>query len=261
MDDDGLVTPLGDAVVSWSGGKDACLAMLRAREQGWRIVGLMTGFDPPADSSPGAAPDATLNAIPDATPDTLPDGPEPGPSKSHALPLSLIQAQADALGLPLSVLCCGWADYEAALKAQMVAAADQGARAWVFGDIHLQAHRDWYERICAEQGVTAVFPLWGEPTADLAREVIQRGIRALLVCTQQAIAELCGRWFDEQLLALLPAGVDPCGEYGEFHTLVVDAPGMQAPIPVNVNGLRWRVAFPGVPAIAQQPDVRQLDLT
>lgn len=190
------------AAVSWSGGKDACLAALLAGEQGWSVERYVTMCE--AD----------------------------GASKSHALPPSVIAAQVMALGGRWQPVLVPPGRYGEAFHDTLCRLRDQGFEAMVFGDIDLQAHRDWLEPACARAGLQALFPLWGRPRAALAREVIARGIRARLVCvdTGRLDGAFCGAAYDAELLARLPAGVCPAGEDGEFHTLVVDAPGFAAPL-------------------------------
>lgn len=204
------------AAISWSAGKDSCLALLRAREQGFEVATFVTMCEPD------------------------------GSSKSHALPEPLVAAQVAAFGagwLPVRVPPGG---YARAFADTLAALAASGHRCMVFGDIDLQAHRDWLEPACARAGLDAVFPLWGEPRAALAREIVARGIAARLVCVDagRLDASFCGADYDASLLARLPAGVCPCGEDGEFHTLVVDAPGMRAPLAVRSLGRRTRPSAP-----------------
>ena len=190
--------------ISWSAGKDSCLALLRAEEAGHRVETLVTMCE--AD----------------------------GLSKSHALPPALIQAQVAALGRRWVPVCvpAGSGQYAACFAAQLAALRDEGHTQMVFGDIDLRAHRDWLEPACARAGLQALFPLWGESRAALAEEIIARGIRARLVCvdTRWLDASFVGAEYDHTLLARLPAGVCPCGEEGEFHSFVWCAPGFAAPL-------------------------------
>ena len=160
-----------------------------------------------------------------------------GLSKSHALPPALVAAQVAALGGAWIAAPVGGApgDYGRVFAAQLLALRASGHSHLVFGDIDLQAHRDWLVPMCEQAGLVALFPLWGEPRAALAQEIVRRGIRARLVCVDplRLDAAFCGAEYDAALLARLPAGVCPCGEDGEFHTFVWDAPGFAAP-------LRWR---------------------
>jgi uncharacterized protein (TIGR00290 family) len=206
------------AAISWSAGKDSMLALLRAREAGIEGTTFLTMMD--AD----------------------------GASKSHALPAALIAAQVDALGgrwMPVAVEDAPGAYGRAFAEClDMLRAA--GHRQVVFGDIDLAAHRDWIEPQCQRAGLDAVFPLWGEPRAELAREVIGRGIRARIVCvdTARLDAVFCGVEFDAELLERLPAGVCPCGEEGEFHTFVWDGPGFARPLAVVSHGIERIAARP-----------------
>lgn len=210
------------AAISWSAGKDSALALLRAREAGLDVTTFMTM----------CAADGT--------------------SKSHALTPGLVAAQVAALGgvwraVAVPDLPGAYAEFfELALQALR----DGGHTHMVFGDIDLQAHRDWLEPICARVGLQAVFPLWGESRAALAGEIIRRGIRARLVCVDagRLDARFCGREYDAQLLtdlAALPGHVCPCGEDGEFHTFVHAAPGM-APLALQSLGSRREASRPPV---------------
>ena len=169
-----------------------------------------------------------------------------GLSKSHALPRELIAAQVAALGGRWQPAVAGPGDYGAVFAAQLEALRASGHTHLVFGDIDLQAHRDWLEPACARAGLAAVFPLWGEARAAIAQEVIARGIRALLVCvdTRWLDASFCGADYDAALLARLPPGVCPCGEGGEFHTFVRDAPGFAQPLGLCLTGQRTVASRP-----------------
>ena len=115
-----------------------------------------------------------------------------------------------------------------------------GLRGPVLGDV-----RSYREQSLEGTGITPLFPLWARPTAELAADMIAQGLRAVITCGDpaQAPAELVGRWYDEQLLRELPAGVDPCGERGEFHTFVVDGPGFATSLHVAVGEITERDGF------------------
>jgi len=208
------------AWLSWSSGKDAAFALAVARAGGVDVVGLLTTVD------------AATGRVP-----------------VHGVPGALVQAQADALGLPLHVVELPWpcpnAVYEQRVRAALAGARPDGVQQLVFGDLHLQDVRDHREALLAGSGVEPAFPLWGRPTAELAREVVASGLRAVVTSVDlaQAPAGLAGRWFDEALLGGLPPGVDPCGERGEFHTFVVDGPGFAAPVEVAVGPPQERGGF------------------
>jgi uncharacterized protein (TIGR00290 family) len=185
------------AFFSWSGGKDSMLALHRARAEGVRVEALLAMFDESGERS-----------------------------RSHAIAPALMQAQADALGLPLAMRRAGWADYEAVFTDQLRAFAAQGITHGVFGDIDLQPHRDWEEKVCAAAGLAAALPLWRQSRRALVDELLALGYRARVVCVDARFldASFCGREFDAAFLADLPANVDACGENGEFHTFVFDGP-------------------------------------
>ena len=209
----GPITAPARAAISWSAGKDACLAWLRAREQGLAVTTFVTMLDPG------------------------------GASKSHALPRALIAAQVDALAGRWLPVEAGVDDYATVFAATLAALRDDGHTHMVFGDIDLRAHRDWLVPQCLRAGLAPVFPLWGLARPAVAAEVIERGIRARVVCvdTRWLDASFCGVDYDGAFVARLPDGVCPCGEGGEFHTFVFDAPGFRAPLAIG-PGLRRTVA-------------------
>jgi uncharacterized protein (TIGR00290 family) len=199
--------------ISWSTGKDSWLALTRAREQGLIVDTFVTMCD--AD----------------------------GASKSHALPPELVDAQVRALGgVPFAVRVLP-GDYAARFDACLRELAAGGHTHMIFGDIDLQAHRDWLAPACERAGLVPLFPLWGESRAALARELVARGVQARVVCvdTRWLDASFCGAAYDADFLERLPAGVCPCGEDGEFHTFVTGGPGFAEPLQV-VDGSQRRVA-------------------
>jgi diphthamide synthase (EF-2-diphthine--ammonia ligase) len=134
--------------------------------------------------------------------------------------------------------------YDAALAHALgeVRERQPAVRRVAFGDIFLQDVRQYREERIAALGFDGIFPLWGEPTDALAREVVECGIRAHLVCvdTHALSAAFAGRAYDAALLAELPGSIDPCGENGEFHTFVSDGPGFRAPVPYHVGEVVMR---------------------
>jgi uncharacterized protein (TIGR00290 family) len=214
------VTRPDPIILSWSGGKDSALALARLRaDPRVRIAGLLT----------------TVAAEHDRV-------------SVHGVRRALLHAQAAALGVPVYEVTlrqgssnCSYDD----AMAQALGALRQeqpAVRRVAFGDIFLQDVREYREQRIAALGFDGIFPLWGEPTDALAREVMECGIRARLVCidTQVLSAAFAGRVYDAALLAELPDGIDPCGENGEFHTFVSDGPGFRAPVPYHVGEVVMR---------------------
>lgn len=209
------------AAISWSAGKDSCLAWLLAREQGLDVSTFLTMCEPD------------------------------GTSKSHALVPALIEAQVQAAGGSWRAARVPPGEYARVFDAELARLAAEGHAHLVFGDIDLAAHRDWLEPACARAGLNAVFPLWGMARADVAQAILARGIRARLVCvdTRWLDASFCGRDYDAALLAQLPSGVCPCGEGGEFHTFVFDAPGFSDVLPIANGAQRVVQARPPMPPV------------
>ena len=154
----------------------------------------------------------------------------------HAVRRQLLERQAEAAGLPLHVVDITWpcpnGAYEAAMAAACARAVADGVEAIAFGDLFLADVRSYRETQLAPTGLRPLFPLWGLDTTALSREMVASGLRAVLTCVdpQQLDARFVGRAFDAALLAELPAGVDPCGERGEFHTFAWDGPMFRHPV-------------------------------
>jgi Predicted ATPases of PP-loop superfamily len=169
--------------------------------------------------------------------------------EQHAVRRTLFEAQAERLGLPLHVVeipsPCPDDVYAARMTDAMTTARGAGIEQIVFGDLFLQDVRAYRERNLAGTGITPVFPLWGRPTDLLARDMLAAGVRAVLTCIDPNVlpSDFSGRAFDETLLADLPDGVDPCGERGEFHTFVWDAPGFSSPIDIEIGETVSRDGF------------------
>jgi uncharacterized protein (TIGR00290 family) len=198
------------ALLAWSSGKDSAWSLHQLRAAGEvEVVGLLT----------------TINQAADRV-------------AMHAVRSQLLRAQADAAGLPLWQVPIPWpcsnAEYEAAMSAALDRARRQGVEAVAFGDLFLEDIRRYREEKLAPTGLRPLFPLWGQPTAPLAAEMVAGGLRARLTCVDPRALDgrFAGREFDAALLAELPASVDPCGERGEFHTFAYDGPMFSRPIPV-----------------------------
>jgi uncharacterized protein (TIGR00290 family) len=167
----------------------------------------------------------------------------------HAVRRALLEAQAEAANLPLVIVriphSCTNDVYEAAMGRVLEDAKDQGVGGVAFGDLFLEDIRRYREKQMAGTGMRLLFPLWGRPTPALANEMLDAGLRARITCVDPRVLapSFAGREFDRRLLADLPAGVDPCGENGEFHTFAWDGPMFGHPIPVRGAGVVTRDGF------------------
>lgn len=175
-------------------------------------------------------------------------------SRSHALPLVLLQQQANAMDIPVMAVPASWEEYEKKFIHTLTKINEaHNVEAVVFGDIELQAHRDWEEMVCMKAGLTALLPLWKRQTKDIVLETLQHGIEAIIVSCNTFMGEhFLGRRIDHQLISELEAlGVDTCGENGEYHTLVVNCPLFSEKINLppfskvrneEYHFLRWEIA-------------------
>ena len=163
---------------------------------------------------------------------------EAGRVAMHAVRADVLQAQADAAGLPLFTIPLPWPCsneiYEQRMAAAVESAVAQGFTHVAFGDLFLEDVRRYREDRLARTGLAPIFPLWQAPTAALAEEMIAAGLQARLTCVDRRVmpATFAGRSFDAALLRDLPPEIDPCGERGEFHTCVVAGPMVGRPIDV-----------------------------
>lgn len=201
-------------ILSWSGGKDSTLALRELRRSGrYRVTGLLTTVSREHDRI-----------------------------SIHGVRRELLEAQASAVGLPLTLVHlpveAGNAEYEAEMGCALSRVAAEGTETVAFGDLFLCDVRRYRERLVARSGLRAVFPIWGRPTAALAREFIDSGYEATITCvdTDAIDGGFAGRRFDHRLLRDLPASADPCGENGEFHTFVTGGPGMDSAVAVRPGG-------------------------
>jgi uncharacterized protein (TIGR00290 family) len=148
-------------------------------------------------------------------------------SRSHGLRPEVVAAQAASLRLRQVIGRCTWGTYDEAFGAALAQVAAEGITHVIFGDILFDEHRRWAERMCTNARLTAVEPLWGSSTTDLFHEWIASGSDAVIVTTRAALLD--ESWLGRRLTAdLLPLfeqlGVDPCGERGEYHTVVTNSP-------------------------------------
>jgi uncharacterized protein (TIGR00290 family) len=167
----------------------------------------------------------------------------------HGVRRALLEAQASALGLPIHVVELPWPCsnevYEERMAAAVNVALEAGVEAMVFGDLFLEDVRGYRERALDGTGMRPLFPLWKRPTRTVAHELLELGVSAVVSCvdTAQASPALAGRRYDRVFLDDLPPGVDPCGENGEFHTVVVDGPDFSEAIRVAIGETVERDGF------------------
>ncbi len=200
-------------LLSWSSGKDSAWSLHVLRQRGeYEVVGLLTTFN--AEASRVAM---------------------------HAVRRELLERQAAAAGLALWPVGLPWPcsneQYEALMAETCSRAVNEGVVGVAFGDLFLEEVRAYREKQMSKTGLEPIFPLWGLQTRELAREMIAAGVRAKLSCidTGKLDRSFAGREFDEQMLAELPEGVDPCGERGEFHSFVYAGPMFDSSIAVSVG--------------------------
>ena len=187
---------------SWSGGKDSCLACYRAIASGLKVRYL-------------------ANTVTE-------DGKR---SRSHGLPAEVLQVQSQAVGIPLVQRRTTWDNYEAEFKSMLRTFKQEGVNGGVFGDIDFEEHRQWVERVCQEVDIVPHLPLWGESQNKILRDFIDLGFEAVIIATK---ADLFGReWLGQRIDLNFIKHLDelketkditPCGEAGEYHTLVIDGP-------------------------------------
>ena len=196
--------------VSWSSGKDSAWSLhLLRQDPNVEVVALVT----------------TLNEQFDRV-------------AMHAVRRELLEAQAESLGLPLWTVPLPWPcsneQYEARMQALIHRAAAEGVQAMAFGDLFLADIRAYREKQLLGTGIEPLFPVWGIPTADLARTMIASGLKAKITCIDPKILDVqfAGLDFDAKMLQKLPVSADFCGENGEFHTFVYDGPGFSRSLPV-----------------------------
>jgi len=183
---------------SWSGGKDSCLSCYRAMLEGHEVSHLFTMF-------------TTTGRY----------------TRSHRLSRELLLAQSQAIGIPAYHRRASWNTYEREFKRALAFFKGNGVQGGVFGDLNLNEHRRWVERICADPGFIPLLPLWGIEGKDLLGQLVEAGFEAVVIAVKDGLlsADWLGRRIDEELIdELKKEGVDICGEQGEYHTLVIDGP-------------------------------------
>ena len=167
-----------------------------------------------------------------------------GRSRSHGLSREVLSAQAAAVGVPIEFGAASWSGYEAELLRVLEGvSANGGPKVGVFGDIDMQDHRDWVERVCGLRGLQAQLPLWQRDRRELMAAVLAAGFRPMIVAVRDGVLprELLGVTIDAEVVAAIEAaGADAAGENGEYHTLVTDGPLFERPLPVECGDCSLR---------------------
>ncbi len=193
-----MTHPARPAFCSWSGGKDSCFALYRAIREGCLVRLLFTMLSEEGNGS-----------------------------RSHGLSIDILKAQSQALGIPLVSGAATWDGYEEQFTLALKRFRDSGIRTGVFGDIDIEGHREWVERVCASTGMEAYLPLWRSPRRDLLNDFLEKGFKAILVSVKDGTLDrdLLGRVLTKDLVREIEGcGVDASGEQGEFHTVVTAGP-------------------------------------
>lgn len=191
---------------SWSGGKDSCLSLYRAIKMGGNPKFLFTMFTENGDRS-----------------------------RAHGLDRKILEMQAKSLGISLITADATWDDYENTYLESLEFMKRRGIEAGVFGDIDLTGGREWVEMVCDKVGIEACLPVWGEKRETIVNEIIRLGFKAKIVSLNPKLMDkkFLGRVLDYELVEeLKKENIDPCGEGGEFHTLVVDGPIFTTPLDI-----------------------------
>ncbi len=196
------------AISSWSGGKDSCLACYKAIQQGYRIKYLLNFMS--RESKRGCF---------------------------HGIEFRLLKFQAGLVGIPLvqKEVSPDMKKYEDEFKAAVTELRGEDVGTMVFGDIYLEEHENWIKRVCGELNINALEPLWQNSPEKIIDEFVEAGFKAIIVSCKADVMgkEFLGRYVDKNLVEeLKKKGVCPCGEKGEFHTLVVDGPIFSKPIKI-----------------------------
>lgn len=209
------------SIVSFSGGKDSSLALYHAMQSG-NVIGLIVMLEEQGQRS-----------------------------RSHAMPLDIIQAQADAIGLPVFMTSSSWADYESKFIELLQQAKLQGAEVLVTGDLDMPQHGCWNDRVTQHVGLKLGMPLWLRPHREVVEEFIRLGFRSIVVTVNLKLGmktEDLGKILTlDYIQELENRGIDPCGEGGEFHTTVIDGPIFNKVIPVRQRDIVYHEEYAFLP--------------
>jgi uncharacterized protein (TIGR00290 family) len=188
---------------SWSGGKESALATYKAILQGHQVSYLVNFISHDGERS-----------------------------RSHGIKAEVLDLQAKAIGIPLLQVKTSWEDYEGNFKKVVGELKGRGVKGGVFGDMDLEEHREWIEKVCSELEIKPILPLWKMEAKELLAEFWQGGFKAIVVATRLD-ESLLGRGLDKAFLdEIQKFDCHPCGESGEYHTLVFDGPIFKTPLKV-----------------------------
>ena len=206
------------AFASFSGGKESVFSLYRAMEEGITVS-------------------CFVNMVSE-------DG---NRCRAHGIDAGLIRLQAEAMRIPIVQRPATWEEYESEFKKIVGLIKNEEIEAGIFGDIDLEEHRQWVERVCREVGVCPIEPLWGRPREELLAEFIEAGFQAVVIAVQAQHfgEEWLGRAIDNEFIDEVStlANVDLCGEKGEFHTLVVDGPCFAKRLSIGNTGTVLRDGY------------------
>ncbi|KXO82529.1 ATPase [Acinetobacter venetianus] len=209
------------SIVSFSGGKDSSLALYHALQSG-TVIGLIVMLEEQGQRS-----------------------------RSHAMPLDIIQAQADAIGLPVFMTSSSWADYEDKFIDLMNQAKQKGAEVLVTGDLDMPQHGCWHDRVTQQVSLKLAMPLWLRPHREVVEEFINLGFRSVIVTVNLKLGmkvEDLGKILTlEYIQELESRDIDPCGEGGEFHTTVIDGPIFNKAIPIRQCNIVYHEEYAFLP--------------
>jgi len=201
---------------SWSGGKDSCLALYHAIQA-------------------KAIPSSLLTIMN-----------EKGKiSRSHGIPVEILKAQAESMNIPLVAHPASWEEYESVFVSALCKLREKEITAGVFGDIDFPPHLEWEEKVCKTADMTPCLPLWKRSRLDLLEEFLSLGFKAMIVTVEAKCLgrEFLGRTITPELVAeFQELGIDPCGENGEYHTVVTNGPLFAHPIDIQKGDI---VEIPG----------------
>jgi len=198
-------------IVSWSGGKDSCMALYEALRRGCKVTHL-------------------VNFISN----------DEKRVRFHGTNADLIKQQGAAMGVKVAQYETDWDGYERDFKAGVRKLLPTGVKGMIFGDIYLDVHKEWVDRVCGEIGIEALEPLWGRPTDEILDQFIQLGFEAVIVGvnSRQMDEKWVGRKVDSSFRDYLKKNnIDPCGENGEYHTVVINGPIFLQPLSLTLGGV------------------------